>query len=216
MKIAITGSEGKVAQALIAHMDPTVFDVEGLDLPGHDATDLDDLVEATRGSDALIHLAWKDLNVDTVDPANRAMYENAYQAAITNKIGLVIMGSSNHARDHTEREADGRIRYTGALETPNNAYGEEKQRMEQRGRELAQKYGFSVICLRIGNVNPEDRPKPDVPTRWMSHRDLGRLVSSALGADFEPGHFEVVYGVSDQPVFDWANSFGYEPADSAV
>ncbi len=215
MKVAITGSEGKVAQALIAQLDPTEFDIVGLDLPEHDATNLDDLIEATRGSNALIHLAWKDLNVDAVDPANRAMYENAYQAAITNKIGLVIMGSSNHARDHTEREADGRIRYTGAPETSNNAYGEEKQRMEQRGRELAQEYGFSVVCLRIGNVNPEDRPKLDVPTRWMSHKDLGRLVTIALHADFEPGHFEVVYGVSDQPVFDWVNTFGYEPADSA-
>ncbi|CAN5679307.1 NAD(P)-dependent oxidoreductase [soil metagenome] len=215
MKVAITGSEGKVAQALIAALDPKQCDITRFALPEHDATNLADLNKATRGHDALIHLAWKDLNVDDVDPANRVMYENAYAAAIANKIGLVIMGSSNHARDHNVRETDGRIRYTGGPETANNPYGEEKQRMERRGNQLAKEHGLRVICLRIGNVNPEDRPKPDKPTRWMSHRDLGQLVSKALRADLEPGHFEVVYGVSRQSVFDWINSFGYEPVDSA-
>lgn len=216
MKVAITGANGKVAQALIGELEPAGYEVTKLDLPEHDASDLDDLIASTQGHDALIHLAWKDLNVETVDPANRVMYENAYLAAVANGISLVIMGSSNHARDHAELESDGRVRYTGKPETPNNPYGKEKQRMERRGKEFAEQQGLRVIGLRIGNVNPEDRPKPDVPTRWMSHRDLGSLVSHALEADFDPGHFEVIYGVSEQPVFDWVNSFGYVPKDSAV
>lgn len=215
MKIAITGAKGKVAQALIAQLDPAKFEISQLDLPEHDATNHEDLTDATRGHDALIHLAWKDLDVSNVDPANRTMYENAYAAAIENNIGLIIMGSSNHARKHDEREADGRIRYTGKPETPNNAYGEEKQHMEARGKQFAEEYSLRVICLRIGNVNPEDKPRPDTPSRWMSQRDLGQLITKALEADLAPGHFEVVYGVSQQPVFDWVNSFGYEPADAA-
>lgn len=211
MRVAITGSKGKVAQALIAQLDSVQYDILGLDLPEHDASSIEDMINATKGQDALIHLAWKDLNVNTVDPMNRKMYE----AAVANGIKLVIMGSSNYARDHNQREVDGRVRYTGAPETPNNPYGEEKQRMEMRGKQFADKYGLRVICLRIGNVNPENQPRPDQPTRWMSHRDLGDLVTKALTADFEPGHFEVVYGVSRQPVFDWTNSFGYEPTDSA-
>lgn len=216
MKVAITGANGKVAQALIGELEPAGFEVTKLDLPEHDASDLYDLIASTRGHDALIHLAWKDLNVDTVDPVNRVMYENAYLAAVANGINLVIMGSSNHARSHEELEPDGRIRYTGKPETPNNPYGEEKQRMERRGREFAEQHGLNVIGLRIGNVNPEDRPKSDIPTRWMSHRDLGNLVAHALEADLGTGHFEVVYGVSNQPVFDWSNSFGYVPMDEAV
>lgn len=215
-QIAITGANGTVGRALVAELDTARFDVTPLDLPEHDATNLGDLTKATRGHDALIHLAWKDLNVGNVDLANRTMYENAYAAAIANKIGLVIMGSSNHARDHNERDTDGRIRYTGEPETPNNPYGEEKQLMEKRGKQFAEEHGLRVICLRIGNVNSEDKPKPDKPTRWMSHRDLGQLVSKALQAELKPGHFEVVYGVSRQSVFDWVNSFGYEPEDSAV
>jgi uronate dehydrogenase len=113
------------------------------------------------------------------------------------------------------READGRIRYTGQVETANNIYGVEKQKMEAMGRYFAARHGLNIVCLRIGNVNSEDKPKPDVPTRWLSHRDFGRLITLALDADFEPGHFEVVYGVSRQAVFDWVNQFGYEPMDEA-
>lgn len=87
--------------------------------------------------------------------------------------------------------------------------------MESTGLHYARKYGLPVVALRIGNVNPEDMPRTDTPTRWMSHRDLGQLVSKALLADFPEGHFEVVYGVSRQPLFDWENSFGYEPIDDA-
>ena len=123
------------------------------------------------------------------------------------------MGSSNHARDHSQREPDGKIRYTGQTEIANNIYGVEKQKMEALGRYFAHKNDLRVIALRIGNINPEDKPRPDTPTRWMSHRDFGRLVTLAMEAEFESGHFEIVYGVSRQPVFDWANSFGYEPVD---
>lgn len=215
MNIAITGAEGKVARALIGQLDPTQFAITPLDLPDHDVTNLDSLIQATRGHDALIHLAWKDLSVDSVDPLNRVMYENAYKAAIANKIGLVIMGSSNHARAHTQREPDGRIRYTGAAETANNPYGVEKQKMEAMGRYYADTYGLNVIALRIGNINPEDKPRNDTPSRWMSHRDFGSLITLACQAKFEPGHFEVVYGVSQQDVFDWANTFGYQPKDKS-
>lgn len=216
MKVAITGSNGKVGQALIGQLDPSQYHITPFDLPDHDATNLDNLIATTKGHDVLIHMAWKDLNVDSVDPLNGVMYENAYRAAAANNIGLVIMGSSNHARDHNEREDDGKIRYTGRAETANNMYGVEKQKMEAMGRYFAHRDGLRVIALRIGNVNTEDKPRPhDAPTRWMSHRDFGELVKLAMAHQFEPGHFEVVYGVSKQPVFDWVNSFGYEPQDSA-
>lgn len=213
MKIAITGSGGTVGQVLIGQLDPTRYEITQIDLPEYDAANLSSLITASEGHDALVHLAWKDLSVDSVDPLNGIMYENAYRAAVANNIGLVIMGSSNHARDHKEREPDGRISYTGKPETANNIYGVEKQKLEAMGRFFAKEYGLRVIALRIGNINSADKPRTDVPNRWMSHRDFGRLVTLATSVDFEPGHFEVVYGVSRQPVFDWVNSFGYEPED---
>lgn len=215
MKVAITGSEGKVAQALIGQLDSERFEITPLDLPEHDAADLDDLVRVTQGHDALIHLAWRDINVDQVHSDNGIMYENAYRAAATNGIRRVIMGSSNHARNHNQRETDGRIRYTGQPEVANNMYGVEKQKMEAMGRFFASEHGLRVLCVRIGNINEQDRPRPDHPSRWMSHRDWGQLVTEALEFDFKLGHFEIVYGVSKQPAFDWVNSFGYSPQDSS-
>lgn len=216
MNVAITGAAGKVGNALIGELDLNRFDVTALDLPEHDTSNFGRLVAATRNHDALIHLAWKALNTESVDPLNAVMYENAYRAAIVNNIRLIIMGSSNHARAHDERELDGKIRYTGNVETANNIYGVEKQKMEAMGRYFAKNNGIRVLALRIGNINPEDRPRDsEEPVRWMSHRDFGRLISLALTHQFEPGHFEVAYGVSRQPVFDWVNSFGYEPEDGS-
>lgn len=217
MKVAVTGSEGKVGRALIGQLDTAQFEITSLDLPAVDATDLDNMMKATVGHDALIHFAWRGVSkegLNNVHPDNGIMYENAYRAAVANNIGLVIMGSSNHAHDHKEREADGKIRYTGAAETANNLYGVEKQKMEAMGRYFAKSHGLVVLCLRIGNINNEDAPRPnDEPRRWQSHRDFGQLVTKALTHGFEPGHFEVMYSVSKQPVFDWENSFDYEPVD---
>ncbi len=215
MRIAITGSKGEVAQALIHELDPVEFQITELDLPEHDASDIDDLVKATLGHDALIHLAWKDLDVDLVDPLNGVMYENVFRAAVANGISLVVVGSSNHARRHDQLEADGRIRYTGQAELANNLYGVEKQKMEAMGRFFAATEDLRVICARIGNINPENKPRPDTPTRWMSHRDWGNFIGLALEHTFPPGHFEIAYGVSKQPIFDWVNSFGYKPQDIA-
>lgn len=217
MKVAVTGSHGKVGSALISELNYNEFEVTPLDIQtGFDATDYEQFVERTKGHDALIHLAWRDLNTSEVHPDNALMYRNAYEAAVANGIGLIVMGSSNHARKHTQRDHDGRIRYKeGAYEEPNNPYGAEKQRMEEMGREFADKHKLKVVCVRIGNVNNANQPNGDVPTRWLSYRDLGSLVSHALRAKFNPGHFEVMYGVSRQGVFDWTNTFDFEPQDKS-
>lgn len=213
MKVAITGANGKVAQALIGELELNRYQITELDLPDHDSSILKGLIADTKDHDALIHLAWKDLDVNNVDPINGIMYENAYKAAVANRIGLVIMGSSNHARDHEQLESDGMIRHSGSIELANNIYGVEKQKMEALGRYYASAKNLSVLCVRIGNINPQDKPRPDVPSRWMSHRDWGSFIKLALEHGFKPGHFEIAYGVSRQSTFDWVNSFGYEPQD---
>lgn len=222
MKVAITGANGKVGQALIGELDPTQFKVTPLDLPEHDASNLDDLVKATKDHDALIHLAWKDLAQNTwgntIDPVNALMFENAYEAARINNIKRVIMGSSNHAHNHAIRDIDGKIRVTTLPTEPNNPYGAEKVFMESLGKYYARANNIGVICLRIGNINEEDNPKPssaDNPQRWLSHTDLGRLVTACLNAETVPDNFQIIYGVSQQEVFDWSNPFGYEPLDHA-
>lgn len=221
MKIAITGAKGVVGSALIAKLDSKEFTFIPLDLPEHDATDLKDLTKATAGCDAIIHLAWNtghdNFGKLSIDPMNNQMTFNAYQAAVINHIPRVIMASSNHAHRHDLRDKDERIRPSIEPPIPDSPYGAEKVFMEALGRYYAHSHGLEVICIRIGTVNVEDKLKPstqsDDPSRWLSHADLGRLVTCCLEAPAVPDNFQIVYGVSNQDVFDWSNPFGYTPQD---
>lgn len=86
MKIAITGSNGKVGQALIGQLDPSKFEITELDLPEYDVSNLDLLIEATKDHDAILHFAWAALRDNylsgTVDPVNTQMMVNVYRAAV--------------------------------------------------------------------------------------------------------------------------------------
>ena len=220
MKIAITGAKGVVGSALIKNLDSSKFEITPIDLPEHDASNLDHLVSITKEHDALVHLAWKSLRdnfgTGTIDTVNSQMFFNAYQAAVTNKIPRVIMASTNHTHRHDIRDSDGKIRTSIQPPVPDSPYGAEKVFMEALGRYFTATHGLGVICLRIGNVNAEDKPKADTPQdprRWLSHADLGRLVTCCLEAESIPENFQIIYGVSNQEVFDWSNPFGYVPLD---
>jgi len=222
MKIAITGAKGLVGKALIEIIDTAQYMVLPIDLPEYDVADYDSLVDITRDTDVIVHFAWKDLiqNVrsNTRDPVNMQMVGNVYRTAVENGIGRVIMGSSNQAHGYDVRDSDGKIRPTTKPDKPDNQYGHEKLEMEAMGKEYAEKHGLEVVCLRIGNVNQADEPKPTTdgrPQRWLSKRDLGRLVTACLEAERIPKNFQIIYGVSEGPVYDWVNSVGYVPLDHA-
>ncbi len=217
MKIAITGAKGSVGRALISKLDPNKFTVTALDLPEHDVSNLEHLIEVTKGHEAILHFAWVSLldNYKTglIDPVNNQMTFNVYQAAVANNIPRVIMASSNHAHRHDLRDSDGKIRASINPPVPDSPYGAEKVFMEALGRYYSFEHGLQVINIRIGNINDEDKPNSDRPSRWMSHADFGRLVNLCLVADKVPKNFQIIYGISRQQVFDWSNPFGYEPKD---
>ncbi len=215
MKIAVTGTKGVVGQAFINMVDPS-FEILELDLPEHDVSDLEHLIELTKGCDAIIHCAWATLKDNyqsgNIDPINTQMIFNVYKAAATNSIPKVIMASSNHAHNHDLRDSYGKIRASINPPVPDSPYGAEKVFMEALGRYYARDHGLQIVCIRIGNINKEDKPNSDTPTRWMSHRDFVTLVTLCLKKPV-PDNFQIVYGVSKQNVFDWSNPFGYEPQD---
>jgi L-arabinose 1-dehydrogenase [NAD(P)+] len=220
MKVAITGSNGVVGRAIRNNLDANKFEVVPIDLPDHDATKLEDLTKATAGCDAIIHMAWAtergNFRVDDMDPTNVPMIFNAYQAALANNVSRIIMASSNHAQRYDMRDTDGKIRASIQPAVPDSPYGAEKIFAEALGRHYALTRNLGVICLRIGTVTEEDKPQPstqDNPTRYLSHRDLGRLITCCLDAETIPDNFETIYAVSNQDVFDWSNSVGYVPED---
>lgn len=204
-----------------AFISSAASDIEALklDLPDDDISNLEHLIEVTRGCDAILHCAWNtakdNYGIDDIDPVNDLMTFNVYKAAVVNKIPKVIMASSNHAHSHDLRDPDGKIRASINPPVPDSPYGAEKVFMEALGRYYAHDHGLQVVCVRIGNINKDDRPNSDIPSRWMSHRDFAGLVTACLRQDVPDG-FQVVYGVSKQKTFDWSNPFGFEPEDGKV
>lgn len=229
MKVAVTGVKGVVGSAITGELDSAKFNITALDLPDHDAGDLDDLIKATKGHDAIIHSAWA-VQYDNSEASpqeflksnfvNARMGMNAYEAARVNGIPRVIMASSNHAHRHDLRDSDGRIRPATLPTVPDSAYGAEKLFLEHVGQMYAVEHQIGVVCLRIGNVNKDNRPQPpstsEDAVRWLSYRDLGQLVTKILLAPEIPDGFQVVYAVSNQNVFDWTNPFGYSPVDNNI
>ena len=169
---------------------------------------------------------------------------NVFEAARLARVDRVVFASSNHVVGMFEvasgpslyRLDDPRMIDHRDEIRPDSIYGTSKVFGEALGRYYAERYDMSVVCLRIGSVLPDDDPDgPSVAeasgwlglsvadryrrlrATWLSQRDCGRLVASAL--DAEVG-WAVVFGTSANPRRIWdlehaREAIGYEPQDSA-
>jgi len=180
-----------------------------------DIANLNDMLRATRGVDAFVHLggysvegAWKDiLN------ANIVGCYNAFEAARRNGVKRVLFATSNHAVGFYRRDQviDHRVYIK-----PDSRYGVSKVFGEALGSLYADKYGMEVFCMRIGNVGtaPIDKRRLSI---WISPRDFAQLVT--IGIEHPDVRFEVVYGVSNnrRSWYDNANAvrLGYRPVDDS-
>lgn len=149
------------------------------------------------------------------------MFENVYRAAVDAGVPLVIMASSVHADAFYDVE--------GSLKPddnphPDSPYGAEKVFMEKLGEWYSKEHGLGVICLRLGGVNPQNKP-PEVmdPTDksqarersvWLDQNDLAELIEAILESNFNG--FAIVYAISDNEgrIQDISNPFGWIPRHS--
>jgi nucleoside-diphosphate-sugar epimerase len=103
---------------------------------------------------------------------------------------------------------------------PDTPYAIGKVLGEAAARYYADAFGLRTICLRIGTVNPEDRPKQARHfATLLTHADLIRLCESALHAP-EDLRFGIYYGVSDNTWRFWdiaeaRSAIAYVPQDDA-
>ena len=225
--ILVTGMSGLIGGAARKRLERRArltalnrSDVPGVTTVRADLSDLDAIRPAFEGQDTVIHLAakagdrhtWEDLR-DTNVIGTRNVLEAAQLAGCRR----VVFASSGATVAGWEREepyraiVEGRyddvpedwvrIRHDMATR-PSGMYASTKVWGESLARHYADTCDLSVISLRIGYVNAEDRPT-DARTRsvWCSQRDIVNAIELAVDAD-DSLRFDVFFILSD-------NRWGY-------
>ena len=234
-RILITGAAGKVATLLrprLARPDRTLslVDVrppEPVELPDGateettiaSVTDLDAMVDAARGADAIVHLAGQSREAAVDDVLRRNAYGTycVLEAARRTGVSRIVVASSNHAAGFYRRADAPAGGLPGDVPSrPDTLYGWSKAAIEAAGALYADRYGMDVICLRIGLWFPVP-PGLRGLALWLSPDDGGRLVEACLSAP-SPG-FRTVWGIS-RNTRRWMSlaegeALGYFPKDDA-
>ena len=231
--ILVTGMSGLIGGAARKRLEPRArltalnrSDVPGVTTVRANLSDLDAIRPAFEGQDTVIHLAakagdrhtWEELRDTNVIGAR-----NVLEAARLAGCRRVVFASSGATVAGWEREepyraiVEGRyddvpedwvrIRHDMATR-PSGMYASTKVWGESLARHYADTSDLSVISLRIGYVNAEDRPT-DARTRsvWCSQRDIVNAIELAVDAD-DSLRFDVFFILSD-------NRWGYRDLSHA-
>lgn len=247
--VVVTGSGGRIGGILRQALAGT-YSLRGVDrvptpgMPGAlvaGLTDLDAILPAFKGADAVVHLAADPRHTpeiwwDTLIPDNVVATANVYEAARRGGVTRVVFFSSMHvcglyendppwsriaAGDYTGLDPAAVPLVTAAMPTrPDGPYAVSKIFGEALGQYYAEAYGMEVVVVRLGTVGREDRPGRDARSfvSWLSHRDLAHLTARAL--DAPRVRYEVVFGASDNTwkIYDTPRArtvLGYAPQDNA-
>lgn len=242
--VLITGMSGLIGGAVRRRLEGKYSlralnrrPLEGVPCHQGDIGNLGSIEKAFAGVDVVVHLA---ATVDSDAPwasvlANNVVGTyNVFEASRRAGVKRIVYASSGATVSGYEREhpysalAAGRYedlstwpRLTHETPTrPASLYGCSKVWGEALGRYYADTHGVSVICLRIGAVNREDRPlSPRQFSVWCSQRDVAQMVERCIAAP-ESLRFDVFYVVSSNK---WGyrdleharRVVGYEPEDRA-
>jgi nucleoside-diphosphate-sugar epimerase len=161
---------------------------------------------------------------------------NALEAARRSGVKRVVYASSNHVTGLYEREHPYSAIVAGDYAgldpaatpyitsshpiRPDGPYGVGKAFGEAAARYYAEHFGLSVICLRIGTVNEDDRPRSAREfATLLTHGDLVQLVACCIDAPADVS-FAIFYGVSANTwrfweIADAEQGIGYRPRDDA-
>jgi nucleoside-diphosphate-sugar epimerase len=192
-KVLVTGAEGVIGTAIRARLSDR-YDLRSLtrrprDFPSHvaDIADLEAILPAFEGIDAVVHLAASSAissDWDNVLSSNVVGTYNVYEAARRAGVGAVVFASSNHAVGMYEVDGapgifepkapdDPRIVDHTAEIRPDSLYGVSKAYGEALARYYLEIHGIRGFCLRIGGVRAGDDPSdPAVTNGSPAHLDL--------------------------------------------
>lgn len=245
--VLITGAEGNIGSHLrrfLAGVEDeagpryevrclTREPVPGLDSTVADIAELDAVLPALAGVDAVVHLAgspqvespWEDVLHN-----NLIGTYNVFEAARRQGVRQLVFASSNHAVGMFEVEGMPALyrRGTGVMVDhrvpvrPDSLYGVSKAYGEALGRYFSEQHGLAVYCLRIGFVPPPTAAPAAGGTstspmlQGLTSDDLRRRRAAVwMSHDDLAGlvdaclraeqvRFGIYYGVSDNPYRFWS------------
>ena len=243
--ILITGMSGLIGSAARRRLEPRARltalnrgDVPGVATVCADLSDLDAIRPAFENQDTVVHLAakagdhysWEELR-DT----NVIGTRNVLEAARLAGCRRVVFASSGATVAGWEREEPYRAMVEGRYDDvpedwvrirhdmatrPNGPYASTKVWGESLARYYSDTFGLSVIALRIGFVNAEDRPtNARIHSVWCSQRDIVNAIELAVDAD-DSIRYDIFFVNSDNrwSYRDLSHSrevLGFSPQDAA-
>ncbi len=224
-RILVTGSAGVIGTTIVNGLKDKYplrcFD--RVSTPGQhdevvgDITDMDAVLQATEGMDAIIHLAG--------NPSGGASWEEILQANFIGTYTLFEAANRNGVRRVAFASRAGLLapypqdvhRTIDMTPRPESYYSISKVFGESLGYMYATRFDMEVVCVRIGNFQAQ-RDLPGHP-HHLSHGDAVRVFERAV---IHPGiRFEVVFGVSDSTwdLYDLDHgrrAIDYFPQDKSV
>ena len=244
-KILITGMSGLIGTATRRRLEPRArltalnrSDVPGVTTVCADLSDLDAIRPAFEGQDTVIHLAAKagdDYSWEELRDTNVIGTRNVLEAARLAGCRRVVFASSGAAVAGWEREEPYRAMVEGRYDDvpadwvrirhdmatrPNGPYASTKVWGEALARHYSDSFDLSVIALRIGFVNAEDRPtNARIHSVWCSQRDIVNAIELAVDAD-DSIRYDIFFVNSDnrwsyRDLSHAREVLGFSPRDAA-
>ncbi|MGF1578124.1 MAG: NAD-dependent epimerase/dehydratase family protein [Gemmataceae bacterium] len=210
--ILLTGAAGRIGQAVAQELGSVARGFDLVPTPNlkdfvvGDLLDVDTVRTAVEGIETIVHLAATPDDVEDHEVVEKLFQPNIVgvynllEAARHANVKRLILASSGQTVWY-QRDRGPYPISTDTLPTPRGWYACTKMFLEAAGRSFHEKYGMSVILVRLGWC-PRDRshvqaisehePSQDI---YMSPRDAGRFFAAAVRAP-ESTQFAIVYATS--------------------
>ena len=210
-KILITGMSGLIGGLLHKYLKQkgeyqlsalNRRNIRDVDCFQSDLSDLESIKPAFDGKEIVVHLAAQitDEPWESIVSTNIIGTYNVFRAAQLSGVRRVVFASSGATvKGWEEIEPYNSItsgRYEEAPENwpmithemirPDGTYGASKVWGETLGRYFSDRYGISILCVRIGTVYAEDRPiKSRDFSTYLSHQDVVDILHRCIEAPNE-------------------------------
>jgi nucleoside-diphosphate-sugar epimerase len=245
-KVLVTGASGLIGRLVISRLHRYEFSglrrqpLEGIPYTRASVTDADAVRAACAGMDMVLHLAAETQDYDDWDKVVATTMGgtlNVYRAAQDAGVRRVVFASAGSTMLGYQIDpgsvygqlADNKLQQMPddarmVLHTdparPADFYSVGKLFGEQTGRLFSDRYGLSVLVIRIGAVLPGDKPTivRELPG-YLSHRDLVNVIDKTMSAPMTL-RYDIFHAVSNnarrwRDVDHAREVLGWEPLDSS-